>query len=60
MYLMRIASFAWGMYEGYKHAPLVLVLAVSASLAIGNIWIDRKQLFRTDGSKVSARYLAGC
>lgn len=59
MYLMRFASFAWGVYAGYKHSPLVVVLAVSASLVIGNIWVSRKQIFRNDGSNVGAGYLVG-
>lgn len=49
MYLMRFVSFVWGMYAGYKHSPLAVVLTVAISLVIGDIWLSRKQLFRNNG-----------
>jgi hypothetical protein len=59
MYFMRFASFAWGAYAGYKHSPLFVVLEVSASLAIGNVVINFRQLFPSNGPKISGGNVTG-
>jgi hypothetical protein len=44
MNLLGFASFAWGLWHGYKHSALIVVLAVSAALVIGDILLNWKAL----------------
>lgn len=48
MNLLWVVSFAWGLWLGYKHSSLIVVVYLSAALAIGEMFLSRKSLFKGD------------
>jgi hypothetical protein len=58
MNLLSFASFVWGAWNGYKHSTLIAVLAISAALVVGDIWLNWSKLSQ-GGSKNGVGLLIG-